>query len=348
MSGRPLRFLGLVLGGWVAVRVVMLWPAPPAIHLDATRASLAVPQRDDAENDVVLRYPELAALGAVRQEPWLPATGPAPRSAARVSAAPLVMPPPEPRPARPGVDPRRVAVALLALTRFDPAPPALPQELPATPARDPAPRPGAAPWSGSAWLIARGGAGLGAGPQGGQLGGSQAGARIAYHVADRIALIGRVAAPLQGPGSEAALGFEWRVAPQLRVVTEQRIAIDGAGGGPAFGVVGGIGPTALRGFRLEAYGQAGVIGRDRGIYYADGAARIEAPVVRRGKVTMGVGVGAWGAAQTGAERLDLGPTLGLKLPMGSRSARLTLDWRARVAGGAAPGSGPALAIGTDF
>lgn len=340
MSGRPLRFLGLVLGGWVAVRVVTLWPAPPALP--------ALDREAEQRDDTVLRYPELAALGPARLGPWLPAHGPVPRPLVRPILVPTLAPAAKPAAHSSRVDPSRVAVALLALTRFDPAPIDPLQGFSAAPIPDPAAVIGDRRWSGTAWVIGRGGDGLGAGPQGGQLGGSQAGARLAYRLGDRLALAGRIAVPLAGPGSEAALGAEWRVARGVRVVAEHRIAIDGAGGGPALGIVGGIGPAELRGFRLEAYGQAGVIDRDRGVHYADGAARVEAPVARRGKVAVGVGVGAWGAAQTGAERLDLGPTLGITLPLGPKAARLTLDWRARVAGGAAPGSGPAISLGTDF
>lgn len=339
MNGRPLRFLGLVLGGWVGLRVVMLWPAPPPAPSTAASAPVALDDRR------VLRLPELAPLGGARLGPWLPAPEPPPHRAwpaplARAALAPF-------RLDHPPRDPARVAIALLALTRFDPPAPDTAPSFPAAPTAPPGPAPRAR-WSGSGWLIARGGPGIGAGPLAGQLGGSQAGARLAFALEDRIALAARVAAPLAARGSEAALGVEYRALPGVRLVAEQRFAIDGAGGGPALGLVTGFGPKQVQGFRLEAYGQAGVIGRGRGVYYVDGAARIEAPIARARGFTLGIGAGAWGAAQTGAERLDLGPTLGATLPLGPRRARLTLDWRARVAGGAAPGSGPALSLGADF
>ena len=342
MNGRPLRFLGLVLGGWVALRAAMLWPTPVA----PPRLAVA-PNRGP-----VLRYPELEPLalrggGDAVPPPasWTPRYGPAPpqRLAGTALVPPLAARWPLVEP--PAVDRDRAAVALLALARFEPSMVDTRRDFAILPLPEMTSR-----WSGSAWLIARddGGVGLGAGPLGGQLGGSQAGARLAYRLEDRLALVGRVAAPLRGRGSEAAVGLEWRADPHLRLVAEQRVAIDGAGGGPALGVIGGFGPARIRGFRLEAYGQAGVIGRGRGVYYVDGAARAEAPIARRGGVELGMGAGVWGAAQTGAERLDIGPTIGATLPVARQRLRLTLDWRARVAGGAAPGSGPALSIGTDF
>jgi hypothetical protein len=44
----------------------------------------------------------------------------------------------------------------------------------------------------------------------------------------------------------------------------------------------------------------------------------------------------------------VGPRLSIRLPGAARNLRVTADWRVRVAGDAAPGSGPALTIGGDF
>jgi hypothetical protein len=56
----------------------------------------------------------------------------------------------------------------------------------------------------------------------------------------------------------------------------------------------------------------------------------------------------WGGAQRGAARLDVGPAASLSLPIADRNLRLSFEYRRRVAGRAAPGSGPVLAIGSDF
>ena len=77
--------------------------------------------------------------------------------------------------------------------------------------------------------------------------------------------------------------------------------------------------------------------------FADGAARGGVPL---GPVEIGGGV--WGAAQPGAARLDAGPQMSLPLPAAGANLRLSADWRFRLAGDAAPGSGPALTLGADF
>ena len=60
------------------------------------------------------------------------------------------------------------------------------------------------------------------------------------------------------------------------------------------------------------------------------------------------GAGIWGSAQRGAARLDIGPTIGVAVPIARRAIRLSADWRERIAGDARPGSGPAFTIGSDF
>ena len=184
-----------------------------------------------------------------------------------------------------------------------------------------------------------------------QLGGAQAGVRLSYALdaARRLALTARVSTPLQGPGRELGLGVAWRpTRAPVTLIAEQRVSLDGERGGPALFAVAGLNPTPVAaGFRVEAYGEAGAVKRDRILMFADGAARLAHPL-NKGPLRLDFGVGAWGGAQTGATRLDIGPSLGASLPVAHRSLRLTLDWRERVAGGAKPGSGPALTLGTDF
>jgi hypothetical protein len=128
----------------------------------------------------------------------------------------------------------------------------------------------------------------------------------------------------------------------LRILAEQRVGLDGTPGGTGLGVVGGL-DTELRGFRLESYGQAGAITRHRIEPYADGAARFTHPIIER-RARLSIGLGAWAAAQRGAQRLDIGPSTTLALGL----LRLSLDWRQRIAGRARPGSGAALTLGGDF
>jgi hypothetical protein len=207
-------------------------------------------------------------------------------------------------------------------------------------------------WSGSAWLLLRGGQGIAPGLSGGQLGGAQAGIRVAYTLDKprRLAIVARVATPLKGIGREVSLGIEWQPTHlPLKLVAEQRVALDHGHGGPALGVIGGTGPAPLAaGFDLATYGQAGAVHRDRLEPFAEGAARISHTMVHSGQFRIDLGAGIWGGAQREAARLDIGPSLGATIPLGNRSLRLSLDWRERVAGHARPGSGAALTLGSDF
>lgn len=203
-------------------------------------------------------------------------------------------------------------------------------------------------WSVSAWLATR----RGAPASGAMLGGDQAGLRLGYMLDARrnLALYARATAPLAEPGRELALGIEWQpTALPVRLVAEHRSGIDGNRGGPTLAVVGGTGDVALPlDLKLEAYAQAGGVARGRIDPFADGALRITREVAVTGRTRLHVGGGAWGAAQRGASRLDMGPTAVVTLPLGTRAMRVAVDWRERIAGDAQPGSGPALTLGTDF
>lgn len=324
MAGRPLRFLALTCGGWTAIRVAALWPG-----VDPTAAVVrALVPHAIAEEEP---RPIVAARVATR----LSAARPTIVAKASMRAATGRLPWLQPKPPFP--------IMLVTPREYEGSQPGLiPPPLRLTPI-------GPSRLTGSAWFLARGGT-RGA-LLGGQLGASQAGFRVAYALGEarRFAITARVATPLSGRGREAAIGVEWRPLRALRVIAEQRIALDGGRGGPSALVVGGIDPMPIAaGFRLEAYGQAGAVVRDRIDAFADGAARIARPVLHIQGATLDLGIGAWGGAQRDAQRLDVGPTVGLSVRIGKRTARLTLDWRERVAGGAQPGSGPALSLGTDF
>lgn len=341
--GRPLRFLAVLAGGWVTLRAAMLWNGTAGPGLPPPRVP-SMPARPPIAFAARPGFPSAQRVASTQQ-----AIGPRRPVFAALGASPLAGRVP---------DPKRVALALLGLSRFGeseetaglPAPilPGVPQGMPAR--GEPA---GTARFSGSFWLVARGGSGgIAPGVVGGQLGGSQAGLRVAWVLnrRHRVALAARVTGPLHGNGRELALGAEWQPTRlPVRLVAEQRIALDGGLGGPALGVVGGVGPLALgHGFRLEAYGQAGAIRRATTDLYADGAVRVAHPVATLGPARLDLGAGAWGGAQRGAARLDLGPSLTLALPVAGQPLRLSLDYRARVAGDARPGSGPALTLGADF
>lgn len=205
---------------------------------------------------------------------------------------------------------------------------------------------------GSAWLFVRDDVAGQALAPGGTLGGSQAGLRLTYRVNNDtgrpVSLSARTYLPLARPaGAEVAVGVDWRPVASLpvHILAERREAI-GREGRSDFSLMvhGGIDRPLARGrLRLEAYGQAGVVGTRRGDLFADGAARLTTAL---GPLQLGGGV--WGGAQPGAERLDVGPHASLQVPVADQRIRISAEWRFRVAGDAAPQSGPAVTLATDF
>lgn len=334
-GGKPFRFLGCFAILWVGARIALLWPQtgslPEAIKafVPGIVRAFAAPRPG---------RPPLAALPLRPADPAQKRVAtPHPQAWPKVIAADA-----------------RDEMATLELVRYSaPDPQQFLDRLPAVAAwrtapdrLDPLPN----PWSASAWILIRPGAGLGAAP-GGQIGGGQGGIRIAYLLSrkQRIAAFGRVVTPLAGTGREAALGLEWQpTRVPVRLVVEQRFGLDGVAGGPGAGLVGGYDGRGPAGFHLESYGQAGVIMRQRLEPYLDGAVRATRVVAQGDGVRLALGGGFWGAAQRDAQRLDIGPSMTLQVPIGRRQVRLALDWRQRVAGDARPGSGLTLTLGTDF
>lgn len=343
MSGSPpLRFLAVVLGGWAALRIALIappWPAPAADAAPVVAAQgFARP----------LPRPERKA-GAVKSERVAPAvlpistasTKPPPRASGRrpgsTGTARLPAPPPA----------LTVKRAMVAARAFRPFPAS-----PGTPAATPVPAPTPARrWSLSAWSFVRRG-GSTALASGGLLGGSQAGARLTYRLngdpARPLALSFRLSAALRrAPAAEAAVGLDWQPDRRLpvRLLAERRQALS-RGGRSAFAVTvhGGVGDAPLGPFRLDAYGQAGLVGARSRDPFADGSLRLSLRLGDRVRI----GGGAWAAAQPGASRVDLGPQAALRLPVAGRPLTVAADWRVRIAGNARPGPGPTLTLATDF
>jgi hypothetical protein len=341
-AGRPLRFLALLLGGWIAMRVVLMWPAADAI-VEAAKQHVRGSPPVVAVAVIPLGRPQVARVSL-----RLPA------AAHRVTVVirdvpPIAVADRAPPTGRP--DPDRVALALLGLVHFT-GPPSQTVLLSGGPVGR-APLAGSRRWTASAWLVARGEGAATLAP-GGTLGGSQAGLRVAFRpfTDQPVALFARASRPLQSRGAEAAVGIEVQPFARIpvRAAIEQRVAIeDGAAEGTALSLVGGIDDVGLAGgFRLSGYGQAGVIGLRRRAGFVDGAASVTRPVAAWGDTELLLGAGIWGAAQPGLSRLDIGPRAELRLPIASERVRLGLEWRERIAGNARPGSGPALTLGADF
>jgi hypothetical protein len=94
-------------------------------------------------------------------------------------------------------------------------------------------------------------------------------------------------------------------------------------------------------FLLDGYVQAGVVGLNRRDRFIDGALTVTRPVYRQ----FSAGLGVWGGAQPGVYRLDAGPRVTMRV---RPNLKVHVDWRQRLAGNAAPGSGPAVTLAGDF
>ena len=203
----------------------------------------------------------------------------------------------------------------------------------------------------SSWALLRGQQGNGIGPpslaSGGQLGGSQAGARLSYHFTRQIAASFRVSNDVGYRGGEVAGGI--RIQPvggiPLWFTAERRQRISNSGTGrnafALFAEAGVYQRPMPWDFELDAYLQGGVVGLRRRDAFVDGAMSFTRPVYRQ----FSAGLGVWGAAQPGVYRLDAGPRVSMKV---RNNVRVHFDWRQRLAGNAAPGSGPAITLAADF
>lgn len=327
-AGRPLRFLGGVVAGWTALRVVMLWPADVGAPAPTAASVRAEPVIDDAP---VVARETMAETAAPHAE-----TAPAPIRRSDPRMAVIAFTPASANEAV-GTPASANSDSVSPAQRSDPAivsPPLLP--LPATRSR----------LTVDAWIVAR--------PSGGdtlafaQLGASQAGVRATYALdgARRVALSARASAPFRGRGAEFGLGVDLRpTALPVHLLVEERFGPDD-GARPAVTLIAG-GSAALPGrIRLDAYGQGGAVWKRGG--FVDAAALITRSVTTVGRARLEAGAGAWGAGQRRLGRLDLGPSAALITPIGGAAARLQLDYRLRVAGSARPGSGPALTLGSSF
>lgn len=200
----------------------------------------------------------------------------------------------------------------------------------------------------SGWAMMRREPGAASLAANGQLGGSQAGARILWRFTRDAALSVRSSAPIGGVQrtAELAAGIRWQPLRQVPIAltAERRQSFGPDKGASAFALFaeGGVydRPIFAR-FNLDAYVQAGAVGlRDRALF-VDGSATLTRPVWKQ----LSAGFGMWGGAQPGLARFDVGPRLSYRI--GSKM-RVHVDYRQRLIGQAAPGSGPVLTLGANF
>jgi hypothetical protein len=190
-------------------------------------------------------------------------------------------------------------------------------------------------------------------------GASQAGAVLRYRLMpenrQRPTAYLRTTAALNGSGErEAALGLSARPFASIPLVASGEARFTSTPDGyivrPAAFLVTELAPFILPyGLRGEAYGQAGYVGGQYATAFADAQVRIDRSVMRVGKGDLRFGGGVWAGAQKGASRLDAGPSLTFGHTIGGKGGvRLGADWRFRVAGNAAPASGPAITLSAGF
>jgi hypothetical protein len=347
----PLRFLAAVVGVWAAGRGAMLlgWQPPdvpavlrPVLAAAGTGTAIAAtpPMRPGTPRAIARRAPLFATWTAAVRAPLVEQWSSSPeRLAARGET--------------PGFD---AAQLLLLATYMTPHGPIYRH---ATGIGEAATTAGgttkASRLSGSAWAFVRGGGRATALSPGGQIGGGQGGARILYRLDDHgvVSLSGRLSRTIGGiDQSEAAVGVDIKpiAALPIHLMVERRIALDKGGRNAwTLGAAGGVYAVPLGGkWRLDAYGEAGVVGARRRDLYADGAARIARAIDLGAGRSLALGGGVWGAIQPGAARVDIGPSVVLRLPVAARTVALALDWREQVAGRARPHSGIAFTTAVDF
>ena len=215
-------------------------------------------------------------------------------------------------------------------------------------------------WSGDGWLMWRQG---NAAPVNGlpppTYGASQGGVVLRYRLAPssglQPTLYLRVTGALDGSGqADSAFGFSARPIARLPVIAavEARLSRFSNGSAhlrPAAMVVTELTPQPMPfAMRAEMYGAAGYVGGPASTALIDGQLRVDHHVASIGPSEIRAGAGLWGGAQQGAGRLDVGPTASVRVASDHFAARLGVDWRLRVAGDAAPTSGPAVTLSTGF
>jgi len=343
-ASRPLRAVGVVLGGWILARTAILMTAAPAVAQNdglqpvrPDRLQVVAHERARAEQNAPYNIIGIGSATATATLAVVIVTPAVPNRHILVPPNVLLSSPP-------------ASVAPVPKTMQLTQAPGFPSEPGAVAIGQVSPSAAHNRFQLSIWSLVRDAGSSGSLVPGGTLGGSQIGARGWFEPGPKgLALTARISSPLASRnGSEASIGVGFRKG-NFGVILEERFSLDAGGGArPSVTAFGGASEVRLRGkLRLDAYAQAGVVGLRNRVGFADGAVRVEHPLVGK-SARLSVGAGAWGGAQPGLSRLDIGPQVVARLPVFSGNLRVAGEWRFRVAGNADPGSGPTLSIGADF
>ena len=357
--GWPLLSLALILGGWIMLRSAMWEPLGVVLNEPATEptprmAELSEPMTSRvSDNQSPSVLPSMVATGA---ETTFPSSGP------RWQGRPA-----SPLPRQDTFDPEPVAVPVPGVPampafrqRNDPAAPPVTRprtrssNLPVALAAPPGPR----RLGLDSWMLWRDDTQTSITSGRPSYGRSQAGVVLRYRIdpgsRHQPQAYTRLTRALAGAAeTELAAGVSARPVPALplTLAAEGRV-FDGAAGREVRGAVLAIVQPPLLplpgGLEGDAYLQAGYVSGDFATPFADGQARITRPVTVDREVRAYAGAGAWGGAQDDGQRLDIGPTIGLEVPLGPVRTRMSLDYRFRIAGNAQPESGPALTLTAGF
>ena len=385
--GQPLIALGLIMVSWVGARAalwnnVVIAPSNAStVPLGKQPAPAVLSQHRTPAAPALARPGEPVSPAPARIAPPVLTAPPAPLASPTTQAPPLVADTPlatvHPMDADAPLSPQVAAghqqlwLAGMELLPTEPVTTALDQsgaQRPLVPLAARAADRAAGPrWSVDGWLLVRPGGNMfnapGAGLPGavipaGFYGGSQGGLILRYFLAPgsrfRPALYLRASSGVERPrGEELAAGVSFRPVPGLpvRLLAEGRVT-RAAGGTiirPAAALVSELPPARLPlGARAEVYVQAGYVGGRESTAFVDGQARVEKPLLHATSFELRAGGGVWGGAQRGASRLDVGPTATVSFHLGPVGTRLSADYRWRVAGNAAPGSGPVVTLSAGF
>ncbi|MBV8972656.1 MAG: hypothetical protein JO290_10230 [Sphingomonadaceae bacterium] len=203
-------------------------------------------------------------------------------------------------------------------------------------------------WSASAYSIirARGDPGLADRPL---LGGGQSGAQLAFTPAPlaprplSLTVRGSAAHDDGGRSGFIATGLQWRPFTGVTLAAERLFPVGPAARGAWELRLAGGGERGVGWLHLTGYGEGGVIGSAP---YAAVQARAAASFdLRHVRIEPGGGVwAAWQHDRTSVDRVDVGP--GVAAYAGPFAVEA--DYRFRIAGNAAPASGPVLTLSAAF
>jgi len=357
---KSIRFIGSALLCWVGVRAVSLGlvPGTRLLAFDAEASTRRPGTLPPIEPSILPAIEPVTAYDEGQSPaPGQIAGGYFPYPYGSAQPYPVYIPVPSGGSARSGppqiiyVNPAPAEFS--AFPRVDAPEAAMPRPPSATPAPQATPalatatvRKGLDRLSLSSWALMRSEIGPDSLANSGTLGGSEAGARLTWRYDPRLALTLRTSAPVNSQrGMEGALGIRYQpfMGVPVALTLERRRAFQ-AYGRNAFALFaeGGVyGRPMPWQATLDGYFQAGVVDFNNPDWFIDAQLAMTRPVWRN----FSAGFGAWGGAQPGLNRFDIGPRLSVGL---HRGVRAHADYRLHVAGNAQPASGAALTLAADF